>query len=530
MRLDKHSTQSTLERDTSPELNASPQSSTSMVSSTTKLRAAKLNPTRMKVIQSLRPTKVLRAFFPSLARHHNAKFSDLPVDILMTILAMLDPLEILLVRYSCKAAYMASRQRWVWLQVLQNHPPPKDATCLLPAHYWDTAAAPDLERLATFSLLWPLIMKAAINRKSHQRRGWLYPRRQIPIPAAMALEQGGLPPAVSKFGTPDITLLPGGHHFLVESSQDKKLRLCELSLDEPQVKEIASLSIDSGPEYQRVDDHTMTEDGRLVRVLITEKLLGSDDEGWFYSVYEAALDDPSPGFRLYARKRCPFAFPSVLRTCVAIGRDCIVCADYRELHLMSLTQDKHQTWIYNAQRSEWLHTQKVRIIGSHVILTTKIRAQPDEPPRIRREELMHIDTFERKDASVFYPMRFSLQQPFPLFVHSHSRDVWGTEVFHKPTISYQLGSSLALYQIPTTPARSRSQECLCFNAFQGRALSNSGLAYYSDGEGVEIRLSLPFADGEMSTLNGDLSTSFDLLSGRFIALRKNGTLEVIDYL
>ncbi|KAL1670020.1 hypothetical protein GGF50DRAFT_122733 [Schizophyllum commune] len=528
MRLDKHSTQSTLERDASPELNASPQSSTSMFSSTTQPRAAKLNP--MKVIQSLRPTKALRPFFPSLARHRNAKFSDLPVDILMTILAMLDPLEVLLVRYSCKAAYVASRQRWVWLQVLQNHPPPKDATCLLPARYWDTAAASDLERLATFSLLWPLIMKAAINRKSHRRRGWLHPRRQIPIPAAMALEQGGLPPAVSEFKTSDVTLLPGGHHILIESNQDKRLKLCELSLDEPQVKEIASLSIDSGLEYHRVDDHTMTEDGRLVRVLITEKLLGSDDEGWFYSVYEAALDDPSPGFRLYARKRCPFAFPSELRTCVALGRDCIVCADYRELHLMSLTQDTHKTWIYNAQRSEWLHTQKARIIGSHVILTTKIRAQPDEPPRVRREELMHIDTFERKDASVFYPMRFSLQQPFPLFVHSYSRDVWGTEVFHKPTISYQLGSSLALYQIPTTPARSRSQECLCFNAFQGRALSNSGLAYYSDGEGVEIRLSLPFADGEMSTLNGDLSTSFDLLSGRFIALRKNGTLEVIDYL
>ena len=53
----------------------------------------------MKVAEKLHPSKALRAFFPGLARRHLAKLSDLPVDILMTILAMFNPLEVLVIRY-----------------------------------------------------------------------------------------------------------------------------------------------------------------------------------------------------------------------------------------------------------------------------------------------------------------------------------------------------------------------------------------------------------------------------------------------
>ena len=77
----------------------------------------------------------------------------------------------------------------------------------------------------------------------------------------------------------------------------------------------------------------------------------------YFSVYEVALDSPCPVFRLYARKQSVVAFISN-RVDVALGVDCLVCADCTRIHLMSLSGNRQKTWIHNTDgRDEGSHLQ-----------------------------------------------------------------------------------------------------------------------------------------------------------------------------
>ena len=192
------------------------------------------------------------------------------------------------------------------------------------------------------------------------------------------------------------------------------------------------------------------------------------------------------------------------------------------------------------------YEQHVQIVGSHIILTTIAIIWSGIPnPHIVTvysniseraistgfEELMLTDIFERKNAEIYYPMRHSPGEPLTLFVQDRSRGVWSTEAFRNPHVCYQLGPSLTLHQVPATARKGRSsEEQFCINTCKSYFATKSDLAYYKDGIGYEISLSFPSAEKVEWIFSNDLSTSFDAFSCRLMILRRDGTLEVIDYL
>ncbi|KAL1741201.1 hypothetical protein HDZ31DRAFT_45946 [Schizophyllum fasciatum] len=477
-------------------------------------------------------------------RPHRATLSDLPEDVLMNIMVMLAPLEVLILRYTCKAANAASRQRWVWLKVLENHPPHSNGDLILPPSCVATASSSELERLATNSLLRSSVIRAAVHRKPRATDVSLKPRRRTTISHFVAPDTD----LADYSKVPRLNIVPGGRYILVRSVDTApwEVTLYKLHLDDPGARVVATLTIPRIDPDCYVGDYMLLQEGRILRVLVVETL-GEYDVVPYFSIYQVILDDAVPTFRLYVRKQSTATFNSV-NPCVALEEDCLICADGRLLHLVSLSRDWQKTWHHDTYEADAIlfhrAIQSVHIVGAHVILAMEeflpvgalrnvvvYSNRTGELISTGLEELELADGFAREDAHVYYPLNASPDEPLVLFTHQPHRpkSPWNTEVFRNPLVNIHIGNTVTVYRADPVARKRRSEEHICVDAF-GMRNSLAAMAYCNNGTGCNIRLdNLSFPKHVRPARGPRLYGSFDRVSCRLVLVRSDGALEVVDY-
>lgn len=275
----------------------------------------------------------------------------------MTIMSMLTPRDILNLKYLSKALDIASRQRWVWLQVLpdllsQNN-------LFVSASFLGSASGEMLERLATASLRLPRVMAAALQ---HRRS----PLAKVKLAARKTTSfRGFLKPMFlghAREKTPQIALLPGGKYLLVDSPLERRVKL--VRLNGTSATEITALALPEKVPY-RLGDWQILQGGNTLRIVIIAEVIRQT----MPCVYDLSFDDVFPIFRL--RKELGVVeFMPYDQVQVALGDDIVVCADHQGLAVYGIAKSHlRQRWVHNTGERETL-SMRMHVVGDYIVIGT----------------------------------------------------------------------------------------------------------------------------------------------------------------